>query len=138
VPECRRRDDSADDLSLSLERDQRGPDGHAAREVLRPVDRVDDPPDRASVVALLLAQHAFAGADDRDSLPQRALDGSVGIRDRRQVRLGLDLEIQRAESRQAQRVGEVGELEGEGKVAGGDPRTLAGSSAADAPARRSD
>jgi hypothetical protein len=114
VPERRRRDDPADDLGLPLERDQRRPDGHAAREVLRPVDRVDDPSDRAAVIAFLLAQHAFAGASDCDSLPQCALDGAVGIRDRRQVRLGLDLEIERAEPRQAQGVGEVGKLEGKG------------------------
>ena len=114
MPERRRRDDPADDLGLPLERDQRRPDGHAAREVLRPVDRVDDPPDRAAVVALLLAQHALAGAGDCDSFPQRALDGPVGIRDRRQVRLGLNLKIERAKPWQAQGVGEVGKLEGKG------------------------
>jgi hypothetical protein len=55
VAERGRRDHAAANLVLSLERNQRRPHGYPAREVLRPVDRVDDPPDRtAAAVASFL------------------------------------------------------------------------------------
>jgi hypothetical protein len=91
VSERGRRDDSARDLFFTLERDQGRPDRDAAREVPRPVDRVDDPPDRSAVVSLLLAEDAFAGPALGDPVAERTLDGPVGVRDRCQVRLRVDL-----------------------------------------------
>jgi hypothetical protein len=74
-----------DNFALSLERNQRRPHRRAAREVLRPVDRVDDPPHCTAVVRFLLREDALARTADGDSIPKCALDGSVGVRHRRQV-----------------------------------------------------
>ncbi len=90
--------------------------GHAAHVVPRPVDRVDDPARRGAVVAELLAEHALAGALARDELADRLLGGAVGLRDRRQVGLRLDDEVERAEARERDRVGGVGEAVREGEV----------------------
>ena len=67
--------------------------------------------DGAAVVAFFLAEHALAGPVARDALAQHALDGAVGVGDRRQVGLRLDAQVGRAKARQRQRVGGVGELE---------------------------
>jgi hypothetical protein len=74
MAESRCRDDTADDLVVPLERDQRRPDGNTAREVLRPVDRIDDPADGAAVVAFLLPGDSLARTTGGDVLPKRALD----------------------------------------------------------------
>jgi hypothetical protein len=124
VAERRSRDDAADDLVLSLERDQRRPDRNAAREVLRPVDRIDHPPDRTDAGAFLLAHDALARTAGRDALPQCALDHTIRVRHGRRVRLGVDAEVDSAEPPQAQRVGEVGKLEGESEVGGRHPPRL--------------
>lgn len=121
VAERRSRDDPADSFSLALQRDQCRPHGDAAREVLRPIDRVDDPSDRAPVVTLLLTEDALARTARGDPLPQCALDRPVGVRDRRQVGLGVDVQVVRAKARQAERVGQVGKFEGEGEVGGYPP-----------------
>jgi secondary thiamine-phosphate synthase enzyme len=121
VAERRSRDDPADSFSLALQRDQCRPHGDAAREVLRPIDRVDDPSDRAPVVTLLLTEDALARTARGDPLPQCALDRPVRVRDRRQVGLGVDVQVVRAKARQAERVGQVGKFEGEGEVGGYPP-----------------
>jgi hypothetical protein len=69
VAERRRRNDAADNLVLSLERNQGRPYGDAAREVLRPVDRVDDPPDPSVLAAFLLTEDALARTAAGDPLP---------------------------------------------------------------------
>src|SRR5581483_130116 len=116
VAESRRGHDPAHELAVTLEREQRRPDRHAAEEVPRAVDRVDDPANRARVLALLLAEDALAGPGLGDPLAQRPLDGPVGVGHRRQVGLRLDPQVECAEARQAERVRNVGELQGEVEV----------------------
>ena len=72
--------------------------------------------DGSAVVAFLLAEHALAGPLARDPLTQHALGRAVGIGDRRQVRLRLDVQVGRTKTRQRQRVGGVGKLESVGEV----------------------
>jgi hypothetical protein len=128
VPECRRRDDRTHDVAVALEREERCPDGDAAQEVPRPVDRVDDPARRRPVVAFLLAENTLAATVARNPFAQCTLDGSVGVRNRAPVRLRLDTEVRRAEARERQRVGVVGEREGEGEVVGDAPTLPTGRS----------
>jgi hypothetical protein len=71
------------------------PYGNAAREVLRPVDRVDDPPDPGVVAAFLLTEDALVRTAVGDPLPECALDRPVGVRQRRQVGLRLDAQVER-------------------------------------------
>jgi len=114
--QCRRRRDAADDPPLPLERDQGRPDRDPAGEVLRTVDRVEDPADRSAAAALLLAEDALAGALDCDPLSQGSLDCAVGVGYRCQVGLRLDAEVRGAEAGQAEGVGEAGQLERELEV----------------------
>ena len=63
---CGRRHDAEHDLVVDGERDQGGPDGDAADEVLGAVDRVDDPaPLAVARRPVLLAGHRVARADPR-------------------------------------------------------------------------
>ncbi len=119
-----RRDDAAHEMALALERDQRRPDRDPAQEVPRAVDRVDDPADVASVVALLLAEHAFTRPVARDAIAQHALGRAVGVGDRREVGLRLDVQVARAKARQRQRVGGVCKLECVGEVGVHTPTVL--------------
>src|SRR5207237_441950 len=109
--------DAAHDATLALERDERSPDRDPAGEVLRAVDRVDDPAYGAAVVvSLFLAEDAFARPVLRDSLADHSLDGAVCVGDRRQVGLRLDVQVGRAEARHGYRVGGVCELERIAKI----------------------
>ena len=56
------------------------------------------------------------GRSRGDPLPQRPLDGAVGVGDRRQVGLRLDAQIGGAEAGERQRVGVVCEREGEVEI----------------------
>ena len=70
-----------------------------------------------AVVAVLLPDHALARPLRCDPLAEQALDRAVGVGDRRQVRLRVDDEVGGAETGKRDRVGEIGELEGEGEIA---------------------
>ena len=107
--------------AVALERDQRAPDRAAADVVAGAVDRVDDPADGAAVVAELLPEDAFTVAVAPDEQPDRLLGGAVGFADRRQVGLRLDLEVERPEAGQRDRVGGVGELVCEAEVGAHGP-----------------
>ena len=72
------------------QRDQRGPDGHAAHEVLGAVDRVDHPVAvRLAGGAEFLAGDGVARPGARQVRADRFLGGLVRVGDRGQVRLGL-------------------------------------------------
>ena len=87
VAERRRRDDPAYNFVLPLERNQARQYGDAAREALRPVDRVDDPPDCTAIVAFVLTEDALTRTTRGDPLPECALDRPVGVRRPGQVGL---------------------------------------------------
>src|SRR5690606_18476271 len=98
------------------ERDQRRPDGDAAHEVLGAVDGVDDPrPVAPAGVAELFTYHRVARPGTAQRAADRLLDGPVGVADRGEVRLGLDLEVDGLEPPHRQVVGgvrhDVGETE---------------------------
>jgi hypothetical protein len=116
LAERRRGGDPDNRPAVSLERDQRRPDRDPADEVPRAVDRVDDPARGGLLAAALFAEEALARPTLRDRGPQRLLDRTVGVRDRRQVGLLIDAQVRGAEARQRERVGEVGELVREGEV----------------------
>jgi hypothetical protein len=100
-----------DDRLVAVEqRDQSGPHGHAADEVLRPVDRVEDP--AAGAVPRrpeLLAHDGVAGTGPAEGDPEHLLDGAVGVGHGGQVRLGVDLQVLCPEPLQADGVGLVGQ-----------------------------
>ena len=93
--ELRGRHDAEHDLVVDGERDQGGPDGDAADEVLRAVDRVHDPaPLAVAGRALLLAGHRVPRPDPRQGAADGLLDGLVGVGDRRQVGLAHDVQVE--------------------------------------------
>ena len=110
LPERRRRHDR----DASFERDQRGEERDPADVVLRRVDRVDHPV--ALLAALLLAEHRLARPLAPDPLAQRLLDRAVGLGHGGQVGLGLDVQVGGPEARERDRVGDVGELQGEREI----------------------
>ena len=65
---------------------------------------------------MLLAEYAVLGPLRLDAPEEGALDGAIGVGDRRQVGLRLDAQVERAEARKRDRVGEVGQLEREGQI----------------------
>src|ERR671914_568737 len=77
---------AADQRPVALKGDQRGPDGNPPHEVLRAVDRVEDPPPTGLAGRLpeLLAEDAVARPGRRDPLAQGFLRGPVGVGDRGQ------------------------------------------------------
>ncbi len=66
--------------------------------------------------AVLLAEHGVAGALGCEERAERRLDRAVGVGHRRQVGLRLDDEVTGAEARERDRVGHVGEPQGEVEV----------------------
>ena len=59
--QCRCADDADDELAVALEPDQRCEHRNAAHEIPRPVDRIDDPPNRAGPgLTALLAENCVA------------------------------------------------------------------------------
>ena len=83
-------------LTVDLERQQGGPDGHPADEVLRPVDRIENPaPGAAAGIALLLAEHGVTGPLGAEPLAYQRLGGQIGIADGCGVRFRIDLQVQR-------------------------------------------
>src|SRR5262249_57471944 len=86
-------DDADGDLALLLERDQGRPDRDVAHEVLRAVDRIDDPARRGVArAAELLAEEAVLGKCSAEDLDDRSLGLAVGLGHRRSVGLEDDLE----------------------------------------------
>src|SRR3954447_7740340 len=115
-PERRSGDQRDVDDAVTLQRQQRRPHRHATDEVRRAVDRVDDPLRIAAVVAELLAEHALPAARGRDPLTDHLLGAAVGLRDGREVRLGVDAQVGRAKARRRDRVSGVRECVREAKV----------------------
>ena len=64
----------------------------------------------------LLAQHRVARARPAEHRTQLLLHGPVGLRDRREIGLGVDDEVSGAKARLRDAVGDVGELEGEREI----------------------
>ncbi len=111
------RDDAELDDAVNLERDQGRPDRDPARVVPGAVDRVDDPAAAGSCGdAELLAEHAVLGALAGEALAERLLDRPVGLGHRRPVRLRLDEQVARAKAAERDRIGRIGEREGEREV----------------------
>ena len=113
----RRRGDEPDvDPAVALEREQRRPRRDAAHVVPRAVDRVDDPARGAAVVAELLAEHALAVRARATRSRMASSAARSASRDRRQVGLRLDSQVERAEPRERDRVGGIGKLVREAKI----------------------
>ena len=108
--ELRGGDHAEHHLVVDDEGDERGPDRHAADEVLGAVDRVDDPASLAVPGrALLLAGDRVAGAHPRQRAPDALLDRLVGVGDRGEVGLAHHVQVERLEPGGGVRVGVVGE-----------------------------
>ena len=127
VPERGRGHDADAQLAVLLEREQRRPDRHAADVVLGAVDRVDDPPAAASRPRCRTPRRGprRPGRAACQPVADQLLGRVVGLGDRGEVGLGLDLQVVRAEAAQRDLVGVGGELEGEGEI-GVDAATLVG------------
>ena len=90
----RRRDHAETELAVLFERDQRGPDRHAADVAGGAVDRVDDPASGARAFdPELLAEHGIAGAGRRESGADQLLGGMVRLGHMGRVRLAVDPEV---------------------------------------------
>ncbi len=86
-------DDADGDLAVLLEGDQRRPEGNVTDEVLRAVDRVDDPPSLARArAAEFLAEHPVLRERAAEDLDDHALGLAIGLGHRRVVGLDRDLE----------------------------------------------
>ena len=106
-------------LVVDHQRDQRGPDGHPADEVLGAVDRVDHPaPLAVTGRAHLLAEHRVARPGPRQRATDALLDRLVGVGHRREVGLVDHVQVQRLEPIGGQRVGVVREDVREPQVVG--------------------
>ena len=77
APGPRRR---RDDLLVVRQRDQRCPDGDAAGEVLRPVDRIDDPADRAAPPSSSPKKPSSRSATRARNALDRAVGSVTGVR----------------------------------------------------------
>jgi hypothetical protein len=79
--------DPHDRFVIHGQRDQVRPDLHAVHEVLRPVDRIDDPPPLAlPFQATLFPEDAVPREAILHRRPDRRLDRQVGFGDRRTIR----------------------------------------------------
>src|SRR5207253_7969502 len=81
LAECRGGSERRDQLPSALDGEQRGPDGNAADEVMRAVDRIDDPA-RLAVSRLrpeLFAQQAVMRELGGNTVPQPGLDLGVSL-----------------------------------------------------------
>src|SRR5690606_21210366 len=81
-----RRSDADLQLTVALDRDQRGPDRQAPREAVRAIDRIEDPARRsrcARRVPLLFPEDAVIGEALEDACAQGGLHGAVAARDER-------------------------------------------------------
>ena len=117
--ELRGRDDAEHDLVVDGERDQGGPDGDAADEVLGAVDRVHDPaPLAVAGRALLLAGDGVPRPDPRQGAADGLLDGLVGVGDRRQVGLAHDVQVEGLEPVRGRGVRIIGEDVREAQIVG--------------------
>ncbi len=93
--ERRRGHDGRLELAVALDREERPEEGHAAHEVVGPVDRVDVPAGRggAGLGAVLLADQAVLRPGRADPRPDRPLDRGVHLGHERPVGLGRDLQV---------------------------------------------
>src|SRR5438132_4916312 len=117
------------------ERQERGPHRHSTDVVDRAVDRVDDPLRVAAVVAELLAEYTLAATRRCDQRANRLFRCPVGFRHRREVRLRVDAQVERAEPCRGQRVRRVRQREREGEVGVHSNARPAASTSASSPGR---
>ena len=68
------------------------------------------------VRAVLLADDGVAGTVACETLPHHLLDRAVRLGDGREIRFGVDHEVDGAKARHRDLVGGVGELEGEREI----------------------
>ena len=113
--EGRSRHDTNDDLTLLDERDEGCPHRDSSNVVLRAIDRIDDPSPGSGALrrAELLAEHAVFGPLAGDHPAKGCLGRLVGLGDRGEVGLRLDLEVEGAESLHRDDVGGIGHAQGE-------------------------
>ena len=117
--EQRRADDADLDAVLDHEPDERRPDRHAADEVRRTVDRVDDPAARTPAgVLALLAVYGVARTAAAQQATDRLLDGGVGVGHLAEVRLVRDPQVLGAEPAHRDRVGVVRQHVGQAEIVG--------------------
>src|SRR5690606_5342851 len=102
------------------QRDERGPHGHSAQEVLRAVDGVHHPHPAGcrGGAATFLTRHGVVGTFGGEQLSHGVLDGRVGVGDGGAVGLAVDVQVERAETRRGDRVSGVGEPLGQRQVNG--------------------
>lgn len=98
------------------ERNEGGPDRYTTQEVLRPVDRVQQPHPASWVVggrsAALLAEHCVPWPPRPQHHAYRVLDGQVSVGDRGPVGLAADPQISCARPVQRDTVGGVSQGQG--------------------------
>jgi len=105
--------------ALALQCEQRRPHRHAAHVRRGAVDRVDDPLDVPAVVAELFTEHALAAPRVPDAIAHGLLGVAVSLRNRRQVGLRVDAQVERAKATHRDRVCDVRELVREVERGGG-------------------
>ena len=114
----RRADDPDLGYTIDQQGDQACPYRYAAHEILGSVDRVDDPlpPGQSGCPTEFLAEDAVVRTDPGKSLPQACFDRMIGVANRRQVRFGLDLQVNCPEPVQRHRVRLIGQSQRHRKV----------------------
>lgn len=120
LPERGSGGDSDDQLPTALDGNQGRPDRNPPHEVVRAVNRVDDPARFCSgrLGAELLAQDPVAREGIGDALTEKRLDAGVRLGDQRPVVLRGDRQLT-DEVGERDRIGLVGQAVGEGEEGGG-------------------
>src|SRR6266513_4722681 len=115
------RCESRHDLPIRFDRQERREHGYAPHEVARAVDGIDDQSrsGRAGHFTLLLAQHAQGRLPLTHQLAGHRLDRPVGFGDRTRVGLLLDAQPPRAEEREGDLVGAIGDVAEQGEPVAG-------------------
>ena len=114
-------DDSGDHVAVRFDRQERGEYGNPAHEVARAVDGIDDEPcaGRARHLTLLLPQHAQGRLPLPHERPGHRLDRPVGLSDGTGVGFLVDAQPRRAEEREGDLVGAVGDVAEQGEPVAG-------------------
>ena len=111
-------DDSDNALPLVLDADERGIQGHAAREALGAVDGIENPAKSACAfdLAQFFAQNRIVGKVLGDALSQERLGAAIGRGDGRRVGLALDHEVRPLKILQRQIAGLAGNRSSESQA----------------------